>query len=111
MYIVSKFQFFIHISIVVKLKNKIQNFKKGKKKDKSPNDAIKTPLMISLLTVIFTEFWRILTFKPEFWLNFLNFELWLNLSLETKILTQFLPFNKNFDSILTKFDLLTWKKN
>ena len=27
MHIVSKFQFFIHISIVVKLKNKIQNFR------------------------------------------------------------------------------------
>ena len=34
MHIVSKFQFFTHISIVVKLKNKIQNFKRGKKKEK-----------------------------------------------------------------------------
>ena len=34
MHIVSKFQFFIHFSIVVKLKNKIQNFKRGKKKEK-----------------------------------------------------------------------------
>ena len=32
MHIVSKFQFFIHISIVVKLKNKIQNVKRGGKK-------------------------------------------------------------------------------
>ena len=37
MHIVSKFQFFIHISIVVKLKNKIQNFKRGEKKgEKEP---------------------------------------------------------------------------
>ena len=37
MHTVSKFQFFIHISIVVKLKNKIQNFKKGGKKwEKEP---------------------------------------------------------------------------
>ena len=35
MHIVSKFQFFIHISIVVKLKNKIPNFKRGAKKGKS----------------------------------------------------------------------------
>ena len=34
MHIVSKFQFYIHISMVVKLKNKIQNFKKGGKKGK-----------------------------------------------------------------------------
>ena len=33
MHIVSKFQFFTHISIVVKLKNKIQNFKRGEKKE------------------------------------------------------------------------------
>jgi len=34
MHIVSKFQFFIHISNVVKLKNKIQNFKRGEKREK-----------------------------------------------------------------------------
>ena len=36
MHIVSEFQFFIHISIVVKLKNKIPNFKRGKKGKKEP---------------------------------------------------------------------------